>query len=554
MFGSLIGGVGLFLLGMRMMTDGLKYAAGSSLRNILARSTRTPFLGILTGAFLTSLVQSSSAITVATIGFVNSGIMDLGHAISLIYGSNIGTTMTGWLVSLVGFKINIKVFALPAIGIGMFMRVVRSEGRHGAIGLALAGFGVFFLGIDILNTSFVNYGESLDFAQMAGGKFTSVVIFVGVGFLLTFLMQSSSAAIAIILTAVSGGIVPLTDAAAVVIGANVGTTSTAALAVIGATPNAKRLAGGHVLFNIVTALVAFLILPFLLQGLQIIQTTLSMEDSPVTLLALFHTTFNILGVLILFPFSNKMVSFLGKRFRTAEEDESRPQYLDRNVLATPVIALHAMAMELRRIGEIARRMAKGSISTDTIPGKRLAVDKAVIDALNKAIGKFGKDLQRENLSKELRDQLPTTLRVAGYYRDVADIAIDVARLQADPSYEIVFPEIVDKLAVFKSNTVKLLRKVDSDLEEYSSEVCKLGLEEVKDEYRDLKNDLLQAATREDISVRRAAHCLDIIARIRRMAEQAEKGARYMAYLTEVEEHLMHDEENEREAPADLLGK
>jgi phosphate:Na+ symporter len=250
-----------------------------------------------------------------------------------------------------------------------------------------------------------------------------------------------------------------------------------------------------------------------------------------------------------------MVSFLGKRFRTAEEDESRPRFLDRNVLSTPVIALHAMAMELRRIGEIARRMAKGSISTDKVPGKRLAVDKVVISELNKAIGKFGKELQRENLSKELRNQLPTTLRVAGYYRDVAEIAIDVARLQADPNYEIIFPEIVEKVAVFKSNTVKLLKKVDCDLEDYSAEVCKLELEVVKDEYRDLKNDLLQASTREDISVRRAVHCLDIIARIRRMAEQAEKGARYMAYLTEVEEQLMHEEENDdREPESDLLGQ
>jgi phosphate:Na+ symporter len=367
-------------------------------------------------------------------------------------------------------------------------------------------------------------------------------------------MQSSSAAIAIILTAVSGGIVPLTDAAAVVIGANVGTTSTAALAVIGATPNAKRLAGGHVLFNLFTALVAFLILPFLLLALQSLQAALSLEDSPVTLLALFHTTFNVLGVLILFPFSRKMVAFLEKRFRTIEEDESRPQFLDRNVLATPVIALHAMAMELRRIGEIARRMAKGSISTDKVPGKRLSVDKVVIDELNKALGTFGKELQRENLSKEMRNQLPTTLRVAGYYRDVAEIAMDVARLQADPNYDIAYPEIVEKLAGFKSNTVKLLRIVDSDLEDYSAEACKQELEKIKDEYRDLKNDLLQAATREDVSVRRAVHCLDIIARIRRMAEQAEKGARYLAYLTEVEEQLMHEEENEREGATDLLGR
>ncbi|MCK5194926.1 MAG: Na/Pi cotransporter family protein, partial [Desulfobulbaceae bacterium] len=282
MLGSLVGGIGLFLLGMRMMTDGLKYAAGSSLRNILESSTRTPFLGICTGALLTSLVQSSSAVTVATIGFVNAGLVDLGHAISLIYGSNIGTTMTGWLVSLVGFKINIKIFALPAIGLGMFLRIARPEGRYGALGDVFAGFGLFFVGIDVLKTAFGSLGHDIHIAGLAGEGVLAILLFVGIGFLLTFLMQSSSAAIAIILTAVAGGIVPLYDAAAVVIGANVGTTSTAALSVIGATPNAKRLAGVHVLFNIFTGLGALLALPFLLFGLQNMQTAFGMGDSPLT--------------------------------------------------------------------------------------------------------------------------------------------------------------------------------------------------------------------------------------------------------------------------------
>ena len=554
MLGSLIGGIGLFLLGMRMMTDGLKYAAGSSLRNILESSTRTPFLGICTGAFLTSLVQSSSAVTVATIGFVNAGLVDLGHAVSLVYGSNIGTTMTGWLVSLVGFKINIKIFALPAIGLGMFLRISRSEGRYGAFGDVLTGFGIFFLGIEVLKTAFGSLGSNFQISGLAGEGVLALLLFVGIGFLLTFLMQSSSAAIAIILTAVAGGVVPLADAAAVVIGANVGTTSTAALSVIGATPNAKRLAGIHVLFNIFTGLGAFLALPFLLVGLQNIQTALGMGDSPLTLLALFHTTFNLCGVLLFVPFSNRLVAFLKKRFRTAEEDESRPQFLDRNVLATPGLALHALEMELRRTGVIARRMAKGAISTETVPGKRLAVDKAVISKLNKAIGAFGNEMQKKNLPVELANQLPNALRVAGYYRDVAALAVDLARFQSDPRHKVRDPQLIEEVTRYKSNTVKLLRKVNIDLEEYSAAVCKEELEDVKDEYRALKNSLLQAATRGDISVRRTAHCLDIIARIRRIAEQAEKGARYLAFLTETEEHLLNGlEEEERESDEDLLG-
>jgi len=537
------------------VTDGLKYAAGSSLRNILERSTRTPFLGICTGAFLTSLVQSSSAVTVATIGFVNAGLVDLGHAVSLVYGSNIGTTMTGWLVSMVGFKINIKVLALPAIGLGMFLRISRSEGRYGALGDVLTGFGIFFLGIDVLKNAFSSMGDTFQLAGLAGEGVLAILLFVGLGFLLTFLMQSSSAAIAIVFTAVAGGVIPLSDAAAVVIGTNVGTTSTAALSVIGATPNAKRLAGIHVLFNIITGLGALLALPFLLFGLQNLQKALGMGDSPITLLALFHTTFNLCGVLLLYPFSKRLVSFLKKRFRTAEEDESQPKFLDRNVLSTPVLALHALEMELKRTGQIARRMAKGAISTETVPGKRLAVDKVVIGKLNKAIGEFGKEMGKKNLPLELANQLPNALRVAGYHRDVAELAMDVARLQSDPHHQVSDPQLIEEVTRYKSNTVKLLRKVDIDLEEYSAEFCKEKLEDVKDEYRTLKNSLLQAATRGEISVRRTAHCLDIIARIRRIAEQAEKGARYLAVLTETEAHLLNGQgDEERESEKDLSGQ
>ncbi|MBC8317589.1 MAG: Na/Pi cotransporter family protein [Desulfobulbaceae bacterium] len=555
MFGSLIGGIGLFLLGMKMMTDGLRYAAGASLRNILERSTRTPFLGICTGAFLTSLVQSSSAVTVATIGFVNAGLVDLGHAVSLIYGTNIGTTATGWLVSMIGFKVNLKIFALPAIGVGMFLRVVYSEGRYGSVGEALAGFGIFFVGIDVLKTAFGSMGNNLQMAGLAWEGVGAILLFVGIGFVLTFLMQSSSAAIAIILTAVAGGVVPLTFAAVAVIGANVGTTSTAALSVIGATPNAKRLAGAHVLFNIVTGLVALLALPFLLTGLQGLQKGIGMDDSPIILLALFHTTFNLLGVILLYPFSKRLVVFLKKRFRTAEEDESRPKFLDRNVLVTPALALHALEMELKRTGVIARRMAKGAISTETVPGKRLALDKVVIDKLNRAIGEFGKEMQQKNLPVELANQLPNALRVAGYHRDMAQLAIDLARFQSEPGHVVSHPGIIVELTRYKSNAVKLLRKVNVELEEYSAEACKDELEDVKDEYRVIKNNLLQAATRGEISVRKTAHCLDIIARIRRIAEQAEKGARYLAYLTEMEENMLNDsDEEDRESEKDLQGK
>lgn len=541
MIGMLAGGVGLFLLGMRLMTDGLKYAAGSSLRRILAESTRTPWHGIFSGAFLTSLVQSSSAVTVATIGFVNAGLMDIEHAIALIYGSNIGTTMTGWLVSLVGFHLDIKAFALPVIGIGMLLRVIKHDSRRGALGDVLAGFGVFFLGIEILKTTFSGVGDGIQLGSLADGSYLSLVIFVGFGFLLTLFMQSSSAAMAVILTAVAGGIVPFNDAAAVVIGANVGTTSTAALAVIGATPNAKRLAAAHVIFNLATGLVALLALPLLLVLLAGLQDILALEHSEAILLALFHTVFNFLGLLIVFPMTGRLVIFLKNRFRTREEDEAVPRYLDDNVVTTPVLALHAMAMEIERIGLVARRMAKGAISTERVPGPRLVSDRQVIEKLVMAVGEFGRRLQRANLTPELSEQVPVALRVSGYYNDVADLAEQTADIQSLVLASGDHPDLAEAMARFKGGAVRLLDYVDPENSEYSIATAKEEISHYQEDYRALKNQLLRSASQGELPVGQMVHSLDLIARIRRIAEQAEKGARYLAHLHSAEDALRsHD--------------
>ncbi|MFH1214958.1 MAG: Na/Pi symporter [Pseudomonadota bacterium] len=537
MLAALFGGIGLFLLGMRLLTDGLKLAAGNSLRNILASSTKTPLMGILSGAFLTSMVQSSSAVTVATLGFVNAGIMDLSQAITLVYGSNLGSTMTGWLVSLVGFQVDIQLFALPAIGLGMALRVTGPEGRRAAIGDVLAGFGIFFLGINVLKTSLGDLGNGVEFARLAGNGLLGTAFFVGIGFLLTCLMQASGAAIALTLTAVAGGIIPFHDAAAVVIGANVGTTSTAALAAIGATSNAKRLAAAHVIFNLITGIVAFCLLPFLLSFLHQMQSLLGLGSSEVIMLALFHTVFNVLGILLLSPATGLLVRFLDKRFRTAEEDEARPRYLDHTVTATPVLAIHALDMELKRMGDIARRMAKAAISVETAPSPRLAFDKGVIDKLVEAVADFGKKLQQAQLPRELSEKLPDGLRVSGYFSDIAELAIKLAALQPSQS-RILQTSLADDMAHFKSRSVQFLDQLHfTEDKEISLGDSGAELEGIKEEYRSLKAKLLRAASRGEISASQMVNCLDIMAHIRRIVEQSEKSGRYLAGIIQAEKIL-----------------
>jgi phosphate:Na+ symporter len=529
--GTLLGGIGLFLLGMMLMTDGLKLAAGKALRNILENSTKTPMRGVLSGALITSIVQSSGVVTVATIGFVNAGLMNLGQAITIIYGTNIGTTMTSWLVAIIGFKLNLKAFALPAIGLGMILRLAKGNTNKGAMGEVLVGFGIFFLGIDVLKSTFEGIGTGIQLANLGGGGFISLLVFLGIGFMLTFAMQSSSAALAIVLTATAGGVIPINDAAVVVIGANVGSTSTAAIAVLGATPNAKRVAASHVIFNVITGLVALLLLPLLLKFLSLIRQILGQDTGPVTILAMFHTIFNILGVLLLWPLTKRMVRFLKKRFVSAEEDEARPMYLDKNVVSTPVLAMHALAKELERLGQIARRMAKGAISSEVGTSPQLGRDKVILDKLETKVGEFVNLMQRSHLPAGFDDLLPNGLRVAGYYASIAELAIMVTDKQAELQ-PLEDEKTVIAMALFKGSVVDVLKHADVEAEGYNVNSCMEKVHLLIDEYHDLKAQLLREGTQGMIQVRQMVLLQEFISYIRRIAEQAEKGARYLSGLTE----------------------
>ncbi len=527
---NVLGGLGLFLLGMHLMTEGLKLASGQALRNILERSTATPLRGVFSGLFITSLVQSSGAVTVATIGFVNAGLMTLKQSITVIYGSNIGTTTTGWLVAVIGFNFDIKAFALPLIGLGMGMRIIANNQRLGALGEALAGFGVFFIGIDILRTGFVGLGADYAVQSWHGDNLAGLALLVGTGILFTMLMQSSSASMAVILTAAAGGVITLEAAAAMVIGANVGSTSTAVLAVLGATPNAKRVAAAHVAFNLITGAVALLLLPLLLWSLGVLRAALQLDGEPVALLALFHTAFNVLGVILMWPLTTRLASWLERRLRVAEEDEARPKYLDRNVVNTPVLALHALAQELARIGAISRRMAKGAISTELAPGQRLAGDKAIVDKLTNASVDFSATLQRTSLPADLADALPNAPRVARYYTEVAETALTLADLEAR-AHRIEEAALAEHLAQFKVATIKLLDAANIDDEHFSTDACRHQLKALEQDYQRLKGELLRAGTQGLLPTRHMVEQLDILSDMRRMYQQAEKGGRYLTTLS-----------------------
>jgi len=359
---TLLGGLGLFLLGMSMLTDGLKQAAGPALKDLLGRWTRTAARGLGAGILITALVQSSSAVTVATVGFVNAGLLTLSQAMWVVFGANVGTTMTAWLVALVGLKLDVVALALPMLGAGMAASLaLAARPRLAAGARALAGFGLFFLGVGTMQQGFAGLESALPDPAGAIGM-AAILGFVAIGFALTALTQSSSAAIAIALTAASAGGFSLLPAAAVVVGTNLGTTSTALIAALAATPAARRVAAAHILFNLLTATVALLLLKPLVDLATGIALSLTGQALAATVLAIFHSLFNLMGVALMVPIARPLARWLEQRFIPAADSGARPCHLDPTLAAIPDLAVEALALEQQHLQQRVSAVAGTALS------------------------------------------------------------------------------------------------------------------------------------------------------------------------------------------------
>ncbi|MCW8841012.1 MAG: Na/Pi symporter, partial [Gammaproteobacteria bacterium] len=425
-------------------------------------------------------------------------------------------------------NVDVVAFALPMIGLGMGLRVFSGATQRGALGEALTGFGLFFLGIGILNETFVDVGSGMSLQNLPV-EGVGLLLFVGIGFVLTFLMQSSSAALAVTLTAAAGGLIPLSAAAAMVIGANVGTTSTAALAVIGATANAQRIAAAHVIFNLLTGVVALLLLMPLLALIEQLRLLLGLGESVATVLALFHTLFNILGVLLLWFLTPRMVSWLERRLRSAEEDLGRPVYLDKNVVATPSLAFSALIMELGRMGDLASKMLRDAFSTERHSSNLLHKEHTVMERLVDAVNHFSVTMQKANLPTQVSENLPLALRVSRYYMEVAALALSLSRAQEHLPY-IEDRALQQELDRFRGECVALLDLIDPLSERFDIDSARQRLDELERHYETLKAQLLNAGAREAIRLRQMVAQLDLYSDVRRAMEQAVKGASYLNSL------------------------
>ncbi len=342
------GGLGLFLLGMVIMTESLKKLAGNRIRSALFSFTRTPATGALTGAITTAIVQSSSATTVAAVGFVGAGLMTFSNALGIVFGANIGTTVTGWMVVVLGFKLSVGTLALPMILLGTLMRLFAKD-RWANTGFAIAGFGLIFVGISTLQDAMVGIRDMIDFSQLPANNLLGQLQLLLLGLVFTVLTQSSSAGVALTLTALFTGLIQFNQAAALVIGMDVGTTSTSLIATIGSTVGAKRTGYSHVIYNLFTAVMALLLIAPYIQALEWMSASILEENAEIALVG-FHTLFNTLGVILILPFTQPF-SRLIKRVIPKNSIE-HTQRLEPQLLQTPELALRAVQNTLIDLSKV----------------------------------------------------------------------------------------------------------------------------------------------------------------------------------------------------------
>lgn len=366
----LIGSLGMFIYGMKIMSEGLQQAAGSKLRNLLGSITSNRVSGVLTGFGITSIVQSSSVTTVMTVSFVNAGLMTLTQSAGVMMGANIGTTITGWLINIFGFKVSIGEYALVFIAIGApFLFIGKKKMKAWAS--AIIGFALLFMGLSFLKDAVPDLKEDSALVQFFINykdiPFISTILFILLGTLITIIIQSSSAAMALTMTLVAGGVIPFEVAAAMILGENIGTTITAELASTIGNVHAKRSARIHSMFNIIGVGWAILVFPFFLDAIKWAMHEMGSGDpftNPKeyanTGLAILHTSFNTINVLILIWFVPWLVRIAEKtvKSRGAADEVFHLDYIGTGIMATPELSLLEAKKEVHKFGELTSRMSK----------------------------------------------------------------------------------------------------------------------------------------------------------------------------------------------------
>jgi phosphate:Na+ symporter len=432
---------------MKVLSDGIQQAAGNRMQRALNFMTRNRFVGVLTGLTITAIIQSSSAVSVMLVSFVNAGLLNLTQAIGVIMGANIGTTTTAWIVSLIGFEFDVSAFALPSVGIGFIMQAIKW--KHRALGEVFMGFGFLFLGLRFLTDSLPTLNSSqMEFVRaFSGGDHVSTLIGLGIGVGITLLMHSSSASITLIITLAMGAMISFEFAAAMILGANIGTTVDAIMAAVGAKAAAKQTALVHLLFNVVGSVVALIFFKPLTALVDTITPGSPGGSGVAAHLAMFHTIFNLLGTLIFLPFVKQFARLVTFIIRDREEpSEAEPRIYRLEQLPgmtrnTPELNIIRAEKEIRDMAGLASRMfsAVGSAfislplaenreaETEALL-KKMREQEEYVDQMRVELTSFLIECTRPQLNYQSEKKIYQLLRVISDLEDITDNCYSAALL------------------------------------------------------------------------------------------------------------------------------
>ena len=469
---SLIGSLALFLYGMKIMSEGLEKFAGNRLRSILAAMTKNRFMGVMMGILVTALIQSSSATTVMVVSFVNAGLMTLTQSIGVIMGANVGTTVTAWIISAIGFKVNIALFALPLIGLGLPL-IFSRKGNRKNIGEFIFGFSFLFMGLNYLQTSATNLNIDVMVANilshMTSDSFITIIIFVLVGALVTTIVQASAATMAITLMLFDMHIpgFGFELAAALAMGHNIGTTITAFMASLTANTQAKRAALAHMFFNVFGVIVVLIIFyPFCQFVSWFVEDILHNSNNPLFRLSAFHTFFNIGNTLLLIGFVKQIKELVCKLLPLKEENEEyRLRYISGGLLSTAELSILQARKEIVVFAQRCRKMLdliNGLLNTEK--GQefnsiftRIEKYEQITDSMDLEIAKYLNQVSEGRLSDDSKMQILQMLRTVSELESIGDSFFNMGRT-LNRKREYTTEDFTDKQYEHINNMLTLVKK------------------------------------------------------------------------------------------------
>ncbi len=549
-----IGGLAMFIYGMNIMADGLQHAAGSKMKKILEVLTQNKLMGIALGALVTAIIQSSSATTVMVVGFVNAGLMNLTQAISVIMGANIGTTITGWLVSAGEWAkmFSPSTLAPIAVMVGVIITLVGKRQQSKDVAGIIIGFGILFIGMNTMSDAVYPLRESevfkTAFISMGSNPFLGILVGAGV----TAIIQSSSASQGILLSLASAGLVPTNAAVFIIMGQNIGTCVTAILSSVGASKNAKCVGTMHLTFNIIGTVI-FSILAMLLFAR--LDPSYGEGIINMTQISFIHTVFNVGTTVILMPFSGYIIKFAmkvnGLKAVETKSDEAELVHLDKRMMSTPSVAVEGAKLETIRMGRIARENLSLALSTLSDHDEEKMADvkqrEFVIDKLCDNISKYLIDLCMLHLSDKDNEMVTSLLNTVSDMERVGDHAENIVELAEEMKQEgISFSDTaLEELNEMSTttlgaydNAVKAL-----ELDDITYAVKTSFLEDQVDAMeKKLRAGHIERLSNAECSVNAGIHFIDLLGNLERVSDHAMNIAQVVLNEHRAEKNF-HEEKN-----------